>query len=502
MPVLKIGIIGGGPGGVSLCMQLKNALPQALYRHIEIIVFEKNSRLGFGFPYLNEEACYRINLKKAIMEPIPGETHRFSNWVDSTQALKDTDFPPRHYFGSYLESGARHLQQEAASLGLNITFLTEHDVVDIKPLEHGLFAAHAYHKQAPSIHRLHQVILCIGHLPTSNFIHFIDTPGYQHNPWDSHAYNTLKHNDVICILGSKLTAIDVALKLQAMKHQGPIYMVSRSGLLPTIKGETSSYRLHYLISENFRKIVANDALPVKLETIISLLEQELTHCIGKSFTIDTFIEHVAAYAPLHRITQEINKIESGFTEWQKVLSVFYQYISRIWPLLSLEDQCLFHKRYHHTFMTYLCSLPLESAYKIQAMLKHEQLHVLPSVLTIDYESPRFSIRFKSRTPIFADKVINATGSGNDLTEVPLLKNMLYRGLISEHKIGGIRVNPSTLRVIEQSNDINLNLYAMGDLVKGACFTMVEVGRVTEQAKTIVQQLLQNMLCKRDNLWVV
>jgi uncharacterized NAD(P)/FAD-binding protein YdhS len=479
-------------------MQLKNALPHSLYRAVEIIVFEKKNRVGLGVPYDSNETCYRINLKKEVMEPIPGETGSFSSWVNSTQELKNTDFPPRHYFGRYLESSAHLMQQEAAKLGLKITFLTEHDVVDIKPLENAQFEIHALYKNLPTIHIFNEIILSLSHLPTSNFTHLIGQAGYQHNPWASHSYDAFDSNDAICILGSKLTAIDIALKLQEMKHQGTIYMVSRSGLLPTIKGETSSYVLHYLIPENFRKLVANDALPIKLGMLISLLEQELSHYLGRIFTIDTFIQHAVKRSPIERIDQEINKIEAGYSDWQKILSVFYQCISRMWPLLSVDDQRLFNAQYSRLFMTYLCSVPLESAYKIQAMLVSGQLQVLKDFSAIDFENSSYRIEFKSGGPIFTNNVINATGSGTDLTQVPLLKNMLKSGLISKHELGGIRVNSRTLQVIDKTGVMSPHIYAMGDLVKGACFTIVEVGRVAEQAKTIIQ----NILCKLDILWLV
>ena len=81
----RIAIIGGGPSGVSLCIQLLKSIKEAKIRNnIEITVFEKSCSIGPGLPYKSNDNCYILNLPKNIMEPIPGEKNNFSTkgkWI-------------------------------------------------------------------------------------------------------------------------------------------------------------------------------------------------------------------------------------------------------------------------------------------------------------------------------------------------------------------------------------------------------------------------------------
>ena len=491
--MITIGIIGGGVAGVSLCMQLKNNFIQSGL-NADIIIFEKKNKIGVGIPYDNHDSCYRINIKKHLMEPISGVTGQFSNWIDSMgHPLKKTDFPPRYYFGDYLQASAIQMQEGAEKEGLNITLLTEHDVFDIKSLTHDRFEIHAHTQGKLSIHQVNVVVLSLGHLPTSNFKQFIGQKGYHHNPWDEGTYHAIDATDQLCIIGSKLTAIDVALKLQKIKHRGPIRMVSFSGLLPTIKARDSEYRLTYLTPTNLlNAIKQHQHVPMPLKPVLALVTQELSGFFGFDFDIDTFINKVTSFTAIDRVANEIHQIKNGESKWQKIMSAAYQYITRLWPLLSIDDRLLFQNKYACIFMTFLCSMPLESAYKIYNMLAAEQLTVLGGLDHIVHENGQFCLSFKNGRRLYTQHMINATGAGSELTQVVLLDNLLKKNKLVPHPLGGIKVNHSTLQVLNDSEKMNKHMYAMGDLTKGECFVIVEISRIVEQGKIIARHIVNQM----------
>lgn len=162
--MIKIAIVGGGPGGVSLCMQLNKQLVQTnLQKHVEIIVFEKTPHIGFGLPYSAPEDCHILNLPKEVMEPVSGERNKFARWqAEMFDYANQTSFPPRHHFGKYLESMAIRTQLEGEVDGLTISYLTENEVFDIQEQQNGTFIILAAHGS----YVVHYVILSTGHMPS------------------------------------------------------------------------------------------------------------------------------------------------------------------------------------------------------------------------------------------------------------------------------------------------------------------------------------------------
>ena len=178
------------------------------------------------------------------MEPVPGDTSLFSTWLETLGSCSvDTAFPPRHYFGQYLELMAIRTQKNANDLGVKITYLTNHEVLNIQDRGDGTVYIQTPHGNYQSDY----LILGSGHMPSTNFTDFVGNDGYMHNPLDMHVYKEIDPNASVGIIGSRLTAIDTALKLKQMNHHGKLYMVSRSGLLPTVLGkEVPHYPLKYL----------------------------------------------------------------------------------------------------------------------------------------------------------------------------------------------------------------------------------------------------------------
>lgn len=491
--MITIGIIGGGVAGVSLCMQLKNNLVE-LGLNAVILVFEKKNKIGVGDPYDNHDSCYRINIKKHIMEPIPGVTGQFSSWMDSMgPAFKKNNFPPRYYFGHYLEALAVQMQETAEKQDFGIKFLTEHDVFDIQSQASDRFDIHAETPSGVSVHQVNYVVLSLGHLPTSNFKEFIGQKGYHHCPWDKDIYHAIDATDQVCIIGSKLTAIDVALKLQKIKHRGPICMVSFSGLLPTIKARETQYPLKYLTPLHLMSAIKKHPyVPIQLRHILASITNELSECLGLQFDIDEFICNVTSTAAISRVAHEIHQIKRVELKWQKIMSAAYQYIVRLWPLLSIQDRLLFQSKYASVFKTFLCSMPLESGHKIYSLLALDQLKVLGGLDEIKQENGQFCLSFQNGERMYTQHVINATGTGSDLTQVALFGHLLKNNQLMRHPLGGIKVNHSTLQVLNDTETIHEHMYAMGDVTKGECFMMVEITRVVEQGRVVARHIANQL----------
>ena len=489
--MIRIAIVGGGPSGVSVCMQLINKIKSVkLNIKIEIVIFEKNKIIGAGLPYADEEACHIFNLPKNVMEPMPGDTHLFANWLEAIDPnLVKTEFPPRHYFGKYLELMAMRTQKMAKDLGIKITYLTNHEVITIQNTESGVINLQTTRGNYQS----NYLILGSGHMPSTTFADLIGNDCYIHNPWDMDVYKQIDPNASVGIIGSRLTAIDTALKLKKMNHQGKLYMVSRSGLLPAVLGkEVPSYTLKYLTMEALDELTQNGRIHLKAADFIELFWKELSEASGEFCDLSVIVQSSKDMAPMAWIEKEISESEKGARRWQQVLFSLYPLTPDIWPMFNFEDQQTFLKEYNSLFITYLAAFPLDNAYKIKNLLASGQLDILGDLNNVLYEHHQYTMHLKDGNTINTKYLFNATGPGYDPTTVPLYKKMLDQQIILKHSFGGIEVKTDTLQVINNNGIAHENIFAIGEITKGACFLTTDLSRVTAQGSRVVNHIVNQL----------
>lgn len=482
---IDIAIIGGGPASVSFCLQLNKAL-NALKTpaKVNIFLFEKHSDIGFGTPYALAEEAFCINLPKDYMALMPGEYHHFSSWLKKTHPL-DSIFPPRHYFGQYAKERFYDIHNEK----LTISSCVEHQVLDIAPLGNNEYQIQTRHQHIDVTYRVNCVILATGHLPSTAFLHLHDSPGFQSNPWDIKMYQTIPSHYHVGIIGSRLTAIDVALKLQRQHHQGNITMVSRSGLLSAVRGEHPTPKMKYLTPARVQTLLQQNNKSTRLQALIRLFEQEITPYLPPSFDLMRMMRFLKYLPAAKRLQYEIAQAKSKKTAWQSVLSCFYQIVFRIWPYLHLSEQHYFLKYYNGFMMTFLCSFPLDKASTLQSMMQTQQLAVYKGLMDIKKPTSQFALLLNKGDTIRCDHLILATGSGNNPDGSTLLSNLLKRGMLKKYPLGGICINPHTFQVLTKNQEALPGVYALGELVKGACFKTIELGQVVEQAGRICQEII-------------
>lgn len=483
----RIAIIGGGPAAVATLAQLLPELESKnLIKEVEIAVFEKSDNLGSGLPYSSPEDCYILNLPKEIMEPIMGKTGVFSQWLkDIPGCPQDTSFPPRHYFGQYLQFLANQLQGQNDSSGALIKYYTRCEVSDIRRVQTDTQTGYQI-KTSLGDYDSQYVILCTGHMPTSTYCHLIGAAGYRHNPWEKAAFTEINLMDHVGIIGTGLTAIDLARKLISQGHQGQITMISRRGLLPAVLPHTvPPYTLKHLTLHNFNQLTGMGLSPLPLGTLLSLFWNEMSEAESKPLNWDTIFKSWEDISPLDWINREITEAEKRPRPWQQVLFAIYPILSNIWTYLSLKDQKIFLDKYYSTFLTYLAAFPLENAHKIKSYLQSGQLQVHGGLKDIKGQDWHFELIREGRPAFIPQHLFNATGQGYHIAQMPLYANMLKSRLIRQHPLGGIDVNPQTLRAVGSPS-----IYAIGEPTRGACLATADMGQVSLQARRVCIQVGQ------------
>lgn len=476
----RIAIIGGGPAAVSLCWQLFNEIKfSALHKTLEIIVFEKNKDIGLGLPYAQKEASYILNLPKDNMEPIPDKNGEFSDWLKSNYPIyaDKSEFPPRFIFGKYLKYLAKKLQKEARKSNIKVSYRTSTTVLNISKFGLNSLLIQSTEGELKADY----VVLCTGHMPSDTYQKYIGKPGYWHSPWNSDAFLKIEHNDSVGIIGTRLTAIDIAMKLLDQTHNGPITMISHSGLLPTVLAKKiPPYKLQYFKLESF-----SDS--IKLSQVLELFFNELSLALNKPCSFESIIKSHEDIKPLAWINKEIEQAEKDVKPWQQVMFSLYPMVPDIWQRMDLRDQKKFMLQYNSLFMTYLAGFPLENAYKIKNLLESGQLKVLGGLQSIKQQDGKFILQGEKEVAK-TKYLFNATGPSYNVRHQPLYTKMLDQKLILQHPLGGIDIKLETLQVLNSNKQLNPRLFAIGELTRGKFLTTTDLASVARQGTRIARAL--------------
>ncbi len=481
----SIAIIGGGVSAVAQVAQLLKEL-KALnpVPKVKVVVYEKDSVMGAGLPYASQDDCYILNLPPASMDVLPDCSGHFAQWLKERYP-DHSAFPPRHYFGQYVAEIALQLQNEAKEMGIEVEYSLENEVTDVLALQNKTYQV----KSHKGDENFNGVILCTGHLPSSCYTELNGCPQYAHNALSPHIYKEILPHHSVLILGTRLTAIDTAMKLRSIQHQGEITMASRSGLLPTVLSEkVEDYTLQWITIRSLMRLTQGNSKPLQLSDLLLLIQEEFSAAAGNKFQLSTIPRSDKDIKPLDWLNREIDEAINGKKAWQNVLFALYPIIPAIWPMLHEHDQKEFMQKYYSTFMAYMAAFPLQNANKVKGMIDSGQLTVtggISSDIQRIGDKYRFAVHGKEK---WADWVINATGPGFDIEQVLLYKKMLKSQTIFQNPLGGIKVHPYSLEVLDIDDKPYTGWYCIGNPTIGGALTMLDVGQMVHQAGIVAANI--------------
>lgn len=208
-------IVGGGFSATALCLEFAWRRPD-----LAPVVVERASA-GRGIAYRTGYRTHLLNVPAGRMSALAGDPDHFVRWLRIREPGADANtFARRADFGDYLAemigaSGARVVEGEAVHIeGMREGFRVV--LNDGRRIETGV------------------CILALGSLPPAipaPFAPWRNDERMRWDPWAPDALPSLPDGPVL-LLGTGLTAVDVALALDEAGHAGPVHALSRHGLLP------------------------------------------------------------------------------------------------------------------------------------------------------------------------------------------------------------------------------------------------------------------------------
>jgi len=484
--VEKIAVIGGGPAGLSVCHQLVRHLGDVRENPIYIKVYEKGETIGPGLPYLDREEALTLTFPIRFMDISNNGKRDFRGFLSSTIGQEIDEYPQRYLFGDYLELYSKTLKEDAYELGIVIEYATKNEVFDISEND-GLFKVFSN----DGAENFGQVVLCTGHMPSDNYAFFLSEKNYFHNPWSFDRYKMIDPESNICILGSRLTAIDVALYLKSVGHKGGVTMFSRSGRLPIVlSNDIPQYQLKHISIDSCKKAAAKTDGKLRLQALFRMFLKELKEAekdYGSNISYRDSFAILFGKDPKSSIKHSLELAERDSIPWQRVFISFYYILPDIWMMLSDSERKRFMELYYSTYMTFI-AFPISNARKISDLLHSGELEIRGGLVSVEKRGDKFSISTNSKVFQY-DYIINGTGPGYNSDMVPLFRRLRKRNILERHAFGGVKIDPNSYRVIGSASTLSLhNIYAVGELVKGTFLATTDMSQLNNHARVVASEI--------------
>ncbi|KAI1153343.1 FAD-NAD(P)-binding-domain-containing protein [Nemania diffusa] len=470
---MSIAICGGGACGLAVLVSLIKEI-QRFSCTCHIYIYEKHSNVGPGLAYSEESSSALINMAAETMGLYEEDPLHFIHWLSQHHPHRQFDrYPPRNVYGDYLLSMFAHAKTEALSSRVHIEEVWR-EVVGIR-LEDDRFAVY---DEFDGKRVVDKVILALGNFPMCTQSHLCQSPRYFSSPWPLQRLSTIEKQSSVCILGTRLSAIDTVLYLKEQGHTGHIAMVSRGGRLPSVQCHKSkpfgrAYALEAL-ARNLEKLphsVSLEKLMVELRSVVD--EPDSRYC-------EDMLEEKN---PLHRLEQDIRDAEAGHLPWRSLADSAAPFFERYWQVLDLNDRERFMREWVSVWYSIIHAMPLVNAKRLWQLLSRGEVCV-HQFTEIKVTQSSFAVS-TARLSFDADYLVEATGQEQNVSRIasPLLLSLISANIMLACPLGGFSVHRETLE-----SKATRGIYAIGSLTSGTHFYTNGIDRNVAHAARIARHI--------------
>jgi len=433
-PVL---IVGGGFSGTLLAINL-----QRMGARVTLIERDANG-VAHGLAFGTRRPEHLLNVRAANMSAFPDDRDHFLRWMRFDTADQANRFVPRLTYGQYL----RELLHSAMAAGPDrITVVTGTAVA----AETGAQGVRVTLNNGRTIAG-RALVLAMGNFPPTPFAPFAGLRGsiYAADPWQPGLIASIGADEDLLLLGTGLTAIDVALSLEAAGWRGRITALSRRGLLPHAHAETGPQVQH-----------------------VPCPQVRGSHLV----------------AQVRRRAREIG--------WRAAVDELRPHTQNLWRRHDLAAQRRFLRHLRPWWDVHRHRLAPVVAGRIAALRAAERFTVAAGrVVAVDAAAEGARVWWRPRgehsvQAMDVGRIINCTGPAADLAGVsdPLLRGLLTAGCIrpDAHRLG---LDVDHLgRVRDAQGTARDNLFAVGPLTRGAAWEIIAVPDIRRQVWDLARYL--------------
>jgi uncharacterized NAD(P)/FAD-binding protein YdhS len=449
----KIAVVGAGFSGTLLALHLLRRCPPS----VNITLIERAVQFGRGAAYATGNPNHLLNVPAGRMSAFHDRPRDFLDWLqlqpepDCATATEHC-FVPRQRFGDYV----RHLlNQELKDTGAGKRLeLVRGDVRAVTNNGDSLTLG---------LDRGRQVTVDIGVLAVGNFPPeppsvadpaFYDSDLYRADPWGAKTFADLNPQSPVMLIGTGLTMADALITLLDQGHAGPIYALSRRGLLPHrhIPPKTPAPQL--------------EGFPTGLVDLTRFLRNETL------------------------------RAAAGGAGWQPVIDQLRPFTLDVWESMSLVDKARFLRHLRPWWEIHRHRMASAVADRIDDARKRGQLQIHAGrIRAYDRTGDRVDVAYRVRAKdvmrtLSVTRVVNCAGPGADYYRIsdPLIRNLLAKGMIRPDPLSlGIDVT-SNCAIRNDRGAISGRLFAVGPATKGAFWEMTAVPDIRRQCEFLAMHL--------------
>lgn len=434
-----VAVIGGGASGTltALALLTQPAGP-------DVIVVEPRATLGHGVAYSTSDLAHRLNVAAGMMSAFPDRPDHFVGWgAERLPSFTAFSFAPRALYGSYLNDSLReaagdrlvHVQASATSLRR----------------ESAGFAIQL--DRGGSIHADH-VVLALGHASAASLpvleAGLSGDHGYAADPWADEALRMLPRGTAL-LVGSGLTAVDVALSLADRDPHARIITLSRNGLRPL----------------DHRQGGAAESPPV-----VSALRPR------------------TALGLLRAVRAEVALAAAQDGDWRDVVNRLRPTTQQIWQNLPAGEKLRFQRRLARFWEVHRHRMAPEVATRIAELEQEGRLRFMAGRISSatrrgDRIEVVADIRGGHRIEIQTDAVVNCTGTQAGIRQHPLLARLEAAGLCAPGPLGLGVATDTTGRVLDRGGRPT-GMYTLGPLRRGELWETTAVPEIRAQAFALAE----------------
>ena len=449
-------IIGAGFSGTTTAVQLLRHSPVGL----RVVMVNRTAGMARGIAYGTSSPHHRLNVPAGNMSALADDPQDFLRYCQKYDAsIGAADFVSRKCYGDYLAALLSDARGQCLQ-GSTLTCLAA-EALALRPRQKGVEVELA---DGQSIEAAH-VVLAFGHfapLDPKCIDADRDAGRYQRDPWAAEGQLSTVVDQPVLLLGSGLTAMDVALSLERQMPRAPIYLLSRRGLLP---------------------------LPHRAGPVNTGMSDEL---------VQRMLEGPATVrCYMQEIRRHVYSGEVDGTNWRDVFVMLRPHTAALWKRLSATERRRFLRHAQAYWDVHRHRVAPSAFQAFQSAVDDGRLKPMAGrIKTLESceRGLRVGIQLRGSHQLSyleVAQLINCTGPNSDLRHVDdrLIRQLQVDGLISVDPDGmGLHVDPDLAVKDRQGRSLPWLSY-IGPMLKADYWEATAVPELRQHAWQLARKLV-------------
>ncbi len=430
MSAAHVAVVGAGASGAIQALQLLKAGTG------RVTLIERARTPGRGVAYSTTRGEHLLNVHARRMSPFVDDPGHFARWFEARGGHEE-GFAPRMDYGAYLAG-------LVADVGERLE-IVRGEAVDVAPGE-TVILADGRRIDADA------VILAPGNFPPAT------PPGidpaalgafWVGDPWAGDMLAGLGENDTILLVGTGLTAVDVAITLETSGFGGRIVALSRRGLLPRSHGPR---------------------------------EEDVAPATGLPATCSALLRQVRACG--------------GEIGWRGAVHALRSVTQDLWMAAGREERRRFLRHLRPWWEVHRHRIAPEIGATIEAMQADGRLQAIAGkIMSAQADGDAAIVAYRPRGAgdvqrLRVARLINCTGPEMDISRAgdPLLSALLASGRLRLDPLRiGLDVDPACA-AIDAHGNVSDSLSVIGPVTRGTFWECIAVPDIRIQADRIARRL--------------